>query len=319
MPPSATPLPPTATPRPATPVPTTAVPTVAPTSPVIVPTSPPIPVETWSKLYFLSPNKTFYVPVTRRGDYTVQVARRAVEQMIVGPLAGSSLQRSIPAGMALRDISISGGTCYVDFDHSFEELGAGQREAMAVVLALTEFDTVQRVQFMVNGAPVGLPGSGNTDPVPRPLVNFENPYGLEHQDAVVLTLYFATADGQYLFPVTRYVTSTVGVARAAIDEMIKGPTAAYAGAAVSPLPAGTQVRDIYRDGDTIVVDFNSAFLNASNHALTVNALRLAMDDLTVDYDSGVSAVRISVEGTGLEVYWGSDYGGDLGRPILNPE
>ncbi len=323
--PTATPSPrPTLTPFPTkTPVPPTETlppPTATPVA--VVPTPvPPTPSETWSVLYFLGPNKAYYVPVIRRGPPTMGVARRAIEEMIAGPRPGSNLLRSIPEGMGLVNIYISEGTCYVDFTHRFEDLGAGSTEAMAVVLALTEFRySVQRVQFLVNGTPVGLPGSGNTEPVGRPrYVNFENPYNLEPEESVALTLYFLTPDGQYLFPIVRRVPFTLGTGRATLEEMIKGPSAALQGLAFSPFPADTEIRNIYRDGDTMYVDLSDAFLNAANPDLAVKALVLAMTDLTPDAPQGIRYAQIRVEGQDLGDYWGDAYRGKLGRPLLNPE
>jgi spore germination protein GerM len=312
-----TPVPPTAIPQPT--AQPTAQPTTVPTV-VIVPTVEPLPTpeSIWSLLYFLGPNKAYYVPVERESrPYTDGVARRALELMIQGPLSGTLL-RSMPAGMGLNNVEREGATLYVDLDHTFESLGAGQKEAMAVVLAMTEFYGVEQVQFLVNEAPYGLPGSGNTNPVSRPAyVNFEDPYGVDPANATDLVLYFATPDGAYLFPMVRRIPFTLGVAQAAIEEMVKGPGSGYA--AISFMPADTGIQSISRDGDTIVVDFNSAFLNAGNRELTVRALILAMTDLRADMDLGVDSVRISVDGVDLGAYWGSAYSGNLYRPWVNPE
>lgn len=319
------PPPPTATPAPtATPV-VTPVPTATPVPPtatpvVIVPTATPLPETMWSTLYFLGPQKRYFVPVHRLTSYTPGVARRAIELMIAGPREGSNLLRSIPEGMGLVNIWRDGDTLYVDLDHRFEELGAGEAEAMAVVLAMTEFHGVEKTQFLVNGTPVGLPGSSDPGPVWRPrYVNYENPYNLAPEESVALTLYFATPDGQYLFPLVRRVPTTVRTARTAIEEMIKGPSAAYQGIAISPLPAGTAIRDIYRDGNTIVMDLSAAFLEAPNRDLAVKAIVLAMVGLTADSPQGVDSVRILVEGSDLGSYWGAAYSGTLYEPILNPE
>lgn len=313
--PTHTPVPPTSPPSSATPVRPTATPI-----PIVPTPQPTVPEVTWSKLYFLGPDKAYYVVVNRKGPFTLGVARRALEMMIDGPRPGSNLLRSIPEGMQLLDVKVEGGTCFVDFNKSFEELGAGRVEAMAVVLALTEFSTVQRVQFMVGGSPVGLPGSGDTAPVERPTyVNFENPYDLDSSQAVALPLYFATPDGQHLFQMVRLVPQTERVAQATIEEMIKGPSAALQGRAISPLPAGTQIRSIQRVGDTIVVDFSQEFLQAPNRDLAVHALALAMTDLLPGVPLGVNSVRISVEGGDLGDYWGSAYSGNIYRPGLNLE
>ncbi|MBN1485563.1 MAG: GerMN domain-containing protein [Chloroflexia bacterium] len=310
-PPTDTPAAPTHTSVPPTPQPTDTPVIVPPTSTAVPPTPYPSSTpatDTWSVLYFLDASGTYYVPVTRRSDYTPQIARRAVEEMIAGPRSGSNLLRTIPAGMDLLDIWIEGSTIYVDFDQSFEALGAGSKEAMAVVLALTEFSTVDQVQFQVNGTNVGLPGSGNTNPVGRPAyVNFENSYGLEPgTDVIHLELYFVTADGQHLFPLVRRVPFTLGTARSTIDEMIQGHSNQLAR---SPLPGDLSILSIDRVGDTIVVDFSAAFWSV-DQGLATDALALAMTSLTPGSYQGVTAVQIWVQG-GLV--------GTFGRPWINPE
>lgn len=298
---------PTEPPATSTPTPVLVVPTDTPPPPTSLPTSPPppptSPPETmWSTLYFLGPSKAYYVPVNRQGPYTLAVARRALEEMVEGP--GPGLLRSMPAGMGLLGVDRQGSTLYVDLDHTFEQLGAGDAERTAVVLAMTEFSTVDQVQFLVNG-------STSAGPLGRPAyVNYENPDGLTPEESVALTLYFATPDGRYLFPLVRRVSYTPRTARQTILEMIKGPSAAYNGLAISPLPPDLQINTIDRVGDMIVVDFDSAFWNAPNQDMAIDALALAMTSLTADSPQGVNAVRISVEGSLLGTYY---------RPLINPE
>ncbi len=298
----------------------TARPTVPPTTAAPAPTNPPAPEYTWSKLYFLGPNKAYYVPVWRRGPYTLAVARRVMDDLVSGPEGGSNLLRTLPQGMGVLGLDLQGGTLSVNLDHNFQDLGAGRVEAMGVVLALTEFSTVQQVQFLVNGAPVGLPGDGGTGPVSRPTyANYEDPYGIGGGSGVNLTLYFATSDGQHLFPIVRRIAYTEGVAKAAIEEMIKGPSSNFRNTSISLLPADTAIKSITRDGNTIVVDFNSAFLNAPNHYLAVQALVQAVTDLTADNNLGVDSIRITVEGADLGSYWGSGFSGNVYPDWLNGE
>jgi spore germination protein GerM len=308
--PPPTPVPPTVVPPTATSRPTS--PPVPPTSGAtgIVPTATPVPETMWSLLYFLGPGKAYQVPVERESrPYAEGVAQRALELMIQGPLPGTQLLRSMPAGMGLNRVYREGGTLFVDLNNTFEALGAGQQEATAVILAMTEFSTVERVQFLVNGQPYGPPGSGGTGPVERPAyINFEDPYAVDPANATNLVLFFATPDGRYLFPVVRRVAYTQAVATTTINEMIKGPGSGYQ--AISLLPANTLIQTIVREGNTIVVDFNSAFLQAPNRDMAIKALALAMTSLTADQNYGVDSVRISVDGTVLGTYY---------RPQLNPE
>lgn len=84
-----------------------------------------------------------------------QTARAAVEALINGPVT-SGLLPSIPAGTRLLNIYIQDGTCYVDFSREFivNHPGGSAGELMtlaSIVNSLTEFDSIDRVQILVEG------------------------------------------------------------------------------------------------------------------------------------------------------------------------
>jgi len=81
-------------------------------------------------------------------------ARAAVEGLIEGPL--SNLAPSIPEGTQLLDISILNGVCYVDFSQAFidNHISGSSNDLMTVysiVNTLTEFNTIDKVQFLIEG------------------------------------------------------------------------------------------------------------------------------------------------------------------------
>ncbi len=81
-------------------------------------------------------------------------ARAAVEGLIEGPL--SNLQPSIPDGTQLLDISILNGVCTVDFSQAFidNHISGSSNDLMTVysiVNTLTEFNTIDKVQFLIEG------------------------------------------------------------------------------------------------------------------------------------------------------------------------
>ncbi len=81
-------------------------------------------------------------------------ARAAVEGLIEGPL--SNLAPSIPEGTQLLDISILNGVCTVDFSQAFVDnhISGSSNDLMTVysiVNTLTEFDSIDRVQFLIEG------------------------------------------------------------------------------------------------------------------------------------------------------------------------
>lgn len=107
-------------------------------------------------LYF-SDNNAEYVHLENRDVLVVdgQTARAAVEELIAGPRA-SGLVPSIPAGTRLLNIYIRDRTCFIDFSREFIVNHSGGSAGEMITLAsivntLTEFDTIDRVQILVDG------------------------------------------------------------------------------------------------------------------------------------------------------------------------
>ncbi len=91
---------------------------------------------------------------------TPQVATAAMSELLAGPTAADAsagLTTAIPSGTRLRGIDIASGTATVDLTGAFES-GGGSLSMSArlaqVTFTLTQFPTVQRVQFRVDGNPV---------------------------------------------------------------------------------------------------------------------------------------------------------------------
>jgi sporulation and spore germination protein/immunoglobulin-like protein involved in spore germination len=175
--PTASPSPsPTAAPTPsATPSPTL---TPATPSPTIAPTPTPTPTTTMIvRAYFLLGdgsggevvNEPTLVPVLRTVPESPATATAAVRALLAGPSAKEraampQIATLIPAGSRLLGIEISGGLATVDLSAEFASLSpldAGDggvfslRGRLAqVVYTLTQFTTVDRVNFKLEGKPV---------------------------------------------------------------------------------------------------------------------------------------------------------------------
>jgi len=88
------------------------------------------------------------------------VATAAVNALLAGPqglAAQIGMTTQIPAGTRLLGVSIAGGTATVDLSGSFQFGGGSlsmQLRVAQVVYTLTQFPTVQRVEFELDGSPV---------------------------------------------------------------------------------------------------------------------------------------------------------------------
>ena len=113
------------------------------------------------------PGSMGLVPVLRSVPKTTAVARAAIEQLLLGPSAdeqGASpaISSAVPEGTGLLGIRIESGTATVDFSGEFAS-GGGTHSTLfrlaQVTYTLTQFPTVQRVIFWIDGRPVTVFGS----------------------------------------------------------------------------------------------------------------------------------------------------------------
>ena len=140
-----------------------------------------IPLQVW----FLKPNSgdpdegfhelyLHHVAVTR----TEAIGRAAIEQLLRGvppDLRATEVYSIVPEGTELLGLTIEGGgTAVVDFNRRFEQSGmgtsGGEPQLAQVVYTLTQFPTVKRVAFEIEGERIGgsgRPFGGHGEQLPR--------------------------------------------------------------------------------------------------------------------------------------------------------
>jgi spore germination protein GerM len=282
---------PTSVPRP--PLPPTAAP--APTAPPPAATS--IQAVT---LYFEDATGSVLLPVRRNtGVVENRVAEAAMRELIAGPRNG--LRRLVVADAQLRGVTIDNGLATVNFDR--DPAGGDDRGYDSIVLTLTEFGTVGRVQIQVNGANLGGPRA-------RPVVNPANPQNLpfDYSATEFLPLYFPSVDGAHDVRVIRMVPKTKQVGEATVRALLDGPPAEYAGVVRRVIPEGTELRGIKLNNGVLLVDFTQPFADAAD---LDGAMRTVIESLTSI--KTVSGVQFLVEGNAF-----AD-GRIFKRPAINQE
>ncbi|HMO56314.1 MAG TPA: GerMN domain-containing protein [Roseiflexaceae bacterium] len=304
---TATRVPATAVPRvpTATRVPATAVPQV--------PTATSAPVATSRErlwLYFGDTTGTLFVPVQRMIEVRDrQPATAAVRELIAGPRNG--LDRLLNPETRLLGIVIENGTATVNFDRDPAN-GDYPRALQSVVLTLTHFATIERVQFQINGANIGIDGNGL---VQRPVVNPLNPQGLafDYGATEFLPLYFLGNDGYHMVRVIRMVPKTKQTAHATLQALLEGP-GAYSYALQRTIPAGTTLHGVSLENGIATVNFSTHFVEAADRSSAVGSV---VDSLTTL--STIQGVQFLVDGQSLAHWWGSPFGDVYRRPLINPE
>ena len=117
----------------------------------------PEPAQSRVAVYFLRDEK---LGVGARQAEGEAVARAALEALLEGPSEEereAGLTTAIPDGTELLDLAVADGTATVDLSDAFDDGGGSasmQARVAQVVATLTQFPTIERVAFRLDGEPV---------------------------------------------------------------------------------------------------------------------------------------------------------------------
>lgn len=194
------------------------------------------------------------------------------------------------------DLDIANGTARIDLGKealNLPDAAAESNMVSAVVQALTEFPTVERVEFLFGGQKVarlshGVDVSGQFT---RGDINLETvSAGMDGARPVLL--YFPSDAGSVLVPVTRMVRSNADV-NTAVLELTKGPTSASS--LESVIPAGCGLVDVQVEDRVAKLYFTGEFIQLAQNS---DGGRMALKALvlTCTQFDGIDSVEIYVDG-----------------------
>jgi hypothetical protein len=166
--------------------------TATPTTPAPTTATDPEPAPAQSRVavYFVRDEK---LGVGARQAEGQAVARAAVEALLEGPSdeeRGAGLTTEIPEGTELLDLAVADGTATVDLSGAFDDGGGSasmQARVAQVVATLTQFPTVERVAFRLDGEAVeaiGGEGVAVDPPLGREDIEAQTPAILVESPAV---------------------------------------------------------------------------------------------------------------------------------------
>lgn len=208
----------------------------------------------------------------------------------------------LPQGLHVNAVELDadGRTVSVDFAEPLPDMEAGrERKVMeALVWTLTEIPGIEKVRLSAGGRPIDrLPASGL--PLGAALtrgfgINVEQAEGVLPSRSMAVTLYFSarseSGDG-YFVPVTRLIGRTENRMRAALEELIKGPSGPVG---LQPVLAkGMTVEEMSRRSDTVHVSLRDKDWTPS--AEVPSAMMEAVV-LTVTEAAGVPLVKVAMNG-----------------------
>ncbi|WP_432776589.1 GerMN domain-containing protein [Brevibacillus gelatini] len=270
-------------------------------------------------VYLLDANG-YVVPVSLTLPKTEGPAKQVLSYMVKGGPVESMLRGGfsavLPQGTEVKGLVIKDGVATVDFSKEFKTYEEKDEKKIldAVTRALTEFSNVKTVQIWVNGTPLTEMPVAST-PITQldrnHGVNLELAEGAMPGKTSAVTVYFqGQLDDQrtYYVPVTRLVPETADIAKATVEELIKGPK--QGSQLFSSLLRTTRVLDVKQEKDLITVDLSSDILKydegkeASPEAL--QSLVLSLTEST-----GAKQVQLLVEGKPLA-------NGAFTKPVSRP-
>ncbi|RNB54355.1 spore gernimation protein [Brevibacillus gelatini] len=270
-------------------------------------------------VYLLDANG-YVVPVSLTLPKTEGPAKQVLSYMVKGGPVESMLRGGfsavLPQGTEVKGLVIKDGVATVDFSKEFKTYEEKDEKKIldAVTRALTEFSNVKTVQIWVNGTPLTEMPVAST-----PITQLDRSHGVNLELAEgampgktsAVTVYFqGQLDDQrtYYVPVTRLVPETADIAKATVEELIKGPK--QGSQLFSSLLRTTRVLDVKQEKDLITVDLSSDILKydegkeASPEAL--QSLVLSLTEST-----GAKQVQLLVEGKPLA-------NGAFTKPVSRP-
>ena len=249
-------------------------------------------------VYFQDSNG-YIVPVQTNIPWTEGIAKAVIRKMmntsqLQKELVIMGLESLMPPEAAINGIDISNGLAKIDFKTAkltFDSAKAEQNFVQGVVLALTSFPTVNKVQFMFNGHIIdALPnGTKVENPISASDINMT---GTVKGEAVSV-YYHAASPTNYEY----YVPVTVYLEKADCSAALKYLLSNQCADLKTGIPEGTELLGIQTIGDTTCIFFNDSFNKLKEASAADEAAAIKSITLTCAQFDAKSRIKIYA-GTG---------------------
>lgn len=258
-------------------------------------------VEKQSTVCWYEDGDGYLVPVTRQIPKQDGVARATLALMVQSSendlaAARLGLTNVIPEGTTF-DVNIAQGHARVDMSKEALNCATAEDELLmvqGVAATLCGFDTVEDVTFLFDGQKRSklTHGTDVSGVFTQDCVNVEAVTTLSSAYADQVQLYFPSASGRMLVPVTRTVFSTADLTTAVL-ELAKGPQ--EDSGLERPLPKDCGVRSVQVKDGVATIDFTKSFMEVTQgEDGGQQAVRAIL--FTASQFPGVNKVELLVEG-----------------------
>lgn len=256
--------------------------------------------DTQPTVVYYQDGEGYLVPVTRQIPKTGGIAKATLAMMVASSqndlaAARLGLKTTVPEGTTI-DLDISGGKARVDLSKAALNCQSAEQETLmvqSVAQTLCQFDSVEEVSFLFDGQKRSklTHGTDVSGVFTGASLNLESVETMAGAGAQAVRLYFPSANGRMLVPVTRTVYSDADVTTAVL-ELAKGPKP-DSGLA-SPLPDNCGLLGVTMKNGVVTINFTKEFMEAAQGENGTQALRAVL--FTAAQFPGVKQVKIAVEG-----------------------
>jgi len=281
-------------------------------------------------LWIWDHTEKYVVPFVLSVPKVEGVAREAVNRLIDSAanrqtIGSSGLKLPLPQGTTIRGLTIRDGLAKVDFSDEFLRYNTSKEKIVvdAVVLTLTEFPNVDKVQFMVGGKNLSkLPGGTAVD---KPLkrsdiqINPETAANATGQTRPVVLYFSAQSPENYVYfvPVTRRIANTDNILAAVVNELAVGPVADSG--LLHDVPVSAKVKSARLSALKVAeIDFTEDIYTVGKGNVAETAL-LGSLVLSLTQVSDVTGVKITVDSKTPKMPSGTDVSKTILKPMfVNP-
>jgi len=266
-----------------------------------------------STIVYYQDNYGYLVPVMCSVPLEDGIAKATLNRMVqsVGndmQAARLGLRTVLPENTKI-DLDISEGLARIDLSKevlNMADAAAESNMVSAIVQTLTEFDSVEKVEFLIDGKKRDTltHGTSVAGTFTRGDINLETAEPTVSLSASEpMTLYFPADSGAVIVPVTRMVREGADV-NTAVMELAKGPS--NQDMLESVVPPGCGLIDVNVENGVAKLNFTGEFVNLVQNS---DGGRMALKALvlTCTQFKGVDSVEIYVDGVKYDA-------GDLGVP-----
>ncbi|MBR6767041.1 MAG: GerMN domain-containing protein [Clostridia bacterium] len=270
-----------------------------------------------STIVYYQDNYGYLVPVMCSVPMEDGIAKATLGMMVKS--AGNDMQaarlglRTVLPENTKIDLDISGGVARIDLSKEVLDMADAAAETNmvnAVVQTLTEFESVKKVRFLIDGQEREklTHGTSVAGDFTRGSINMELAEATMGSDsAKPVTLYFPADSGAVIVPVTRMVHANADI-NTAVLELAKGPS--NENTLEEVVPSGCGLIDVKVENGVAKLNFTGEFLELVHHS---DGGRMALKALvlTCTQFDGVKSVEIYVDGKKYDLEEG-----ELGIPTF---